>query len=160
MDIGSGKGYPASKLSNFPPAPFVFRGVKVTSMEGLLQSWKSSDSAIQIHMCTLIGLQAKAAGRNKNWQKRQVLYWQGKEIGRHSAEYQAMLDEAYEAMFAQNESKRNALLATGNAVLTHSIGRKKASETVLTRSEFCSRLMRIRARLQAQLAQQAQLARR
>jgi hypothetical protein len=45
---------------------------------------------------------------------------------------------------AENDGFRNALIATGNAVLTHSIGKKNQSETILTEQEFCSRLMRVR----------------
>ncbi len=40
MDIGAGKGWPESALSNFAPHPFTFRGLPVASMEGLLQSFK------------------------------------------------------------------------------------------------------------------------
>ncbi|WP_207654461.1 hypothetical protein [Lacrimispora amygdalina] len=39
------------------------------------------------------------------------------------------------------------MIATGHSTLTHSIGKRKSSETVLTRSEFCSRLMKIREEL-------------
>ena len=49
-----------------------------------------------------------------------------------------------------NESFKKALLATGNATLTHSIGKTQQSTTVLTRSEFCSRLTKIRTELQKQ----------
>ena len=149
MDIGSGKGWPEDKLSNFPPAPFIFRGVQCASMEGLLQALKKSSPEMQIHVCTLVGKKAKFAGK-KHWQRTQTLWWQGHEIDRHSQEFQDLLDEAFEAMFAQNESKRRALLATGNATLTHSIGKRNPRETVLTVSEFCGRLTRIRARLQQQ----------
>jgi hypothetical protein len=58
-----------------------------------------------------------------------------------------LLDRAYDAL-AENEGFRKALLATGKATLTHSIGRTSINETVLTRSEFCSRLTEIRNRLQ------------
>jgi predicted NAD-dependent protein-ADP-ribosyltransferase YbiA (DUF1768 family) len=148
MDIGSGKGYPSAALSNFAPHPFMFRGFQVASMEGLLQSFKFESPEMQQHVMTLVGLAAKRKGANKDWKRRQTLYWQGKHIDRHSQEYQDLLDEAYEAMFTQNESARRALLASGNAVLTHNIGKRKESDTVLTRAEFCSRLMRIRAQLQ------------
>lgn len=63
---------------------------------------------------------------------------------RDSPEYQTFLDRAYYAMFFQNKGFREALRATGNAVLRHSIGRTKESETVLTQREFCSRLMNLR----------------
>ena len=147
MDIGSGHGYPAAALSNFSPHPFIFRGIPVASMEGLLQSLKFSNPEMQKHVMTLVGRAAKFKGKKKKWWKEQVLWWQGVPMERDSAEYQAFLDEAFEAMFTQNESARNALLASGDAVLQHSMGKSDRKQTVLTTSEFCGRLMRIRAQL-------------
>lgn len=147
MDIGSRNGFPSSALSNFAPHPFVFDGVECNSMEGLLQSFKFSDPEMQKEVCKLVGKQAKFKGKNKNWFKTQTLYWQGKEFKRDSDEYQRLLDRAYDAL-STNEGFKRALLATGNAILTHTIGKTKQSETVLTRAEFCSRLMTIRERLQ------------
>ena len=148
MDIGSGSGYPSSALSNFAPHPFVFRGVQVSSMEGLLQSFKFKAPEMQKHVCTLVGRTAKFAGKKKNWRSTQTLWWNGQPIKRDSKEYQQLLDEAYNAL-AQNTGFQAALLASGNSVLEHSIGKSSPNDTVLTRSEFCSRLMRIRERLKA-----------
>lgn len=150
MDIGSGRGYPASALSNFAGHAFVFRGLRAASMEGLLQSLKFKNPAMQAQVMMLIGKAAKKRGAEKNWRRDQTLFWQGQPIDRHSDEYQKLLDEAYEALFSQNEKARAALLATGNAALTHSIGKAKPQDTVLTRREFCSRLEKNRARLQAE----------
>jgi len=148
MDIGSGSGYPSSALSNFAPHPFVFRGVQCSSMEGMLQSLKFKAPEMQKHVCTLVGRTAKFAGKKKNWRSTQTLWWNGEPIKRESKEYQQLLDEAYDAL-AQNTSFQAALLASGNAVLEHSMGKSSPNDTVLTRSEFCSRLMRIRERLKA-----------
>lgn len=147
MDIKAGRPYPSGALSNFAAHPFNFRGVDVASMEGFLQGLKYKNPEMQKHICTLIGKKAKMTGAKKNWRESQTLYWQGTEIKRDSDEYQLLLDEAYEAMFTQNEGARKALLATGNAVLTHSIGKRKINDTVLTEQEFCSRLMKIRTML-------------
>ena len=144
MDIGSKAGYPSSALSNFAPHPFVLDGVEIASMEGFLQSLKFSNSEMQRHICTLVGFKAKVAGREKKWFRTQTLYWQGKEYKRDSDDYQDLLDRAYAALF-QNEGFRRALLSTCDAVLTHSIGKTSQRVTVLTRSEFCGRLMRLRA---------------
>jgi hypothetical protein len=46
---------------------------------------------------------------------------------------------------------QKALLATNKAVLTHTMGRTKKAETVLTIAEFCKRLTKLRARLQSGL---------
>lgn len=150
MDIKAGNPYPAGALSNFAAHPFVFRGVAVTSMEGFLQGLKFKNPAMQEHICTLAGRGAKMAGKDKAWYKTQTLWWQGNPIKRDSDEYQQLLDEAYEAMFDQNEKARKALLATNDANLTHSIGKRKINETVLTEQEFCSRLTKNRARLKMQ----------
>jgi hypothetical protein len=150
VDIRSGSGYPASALSNFTPHRFVVDGVECASMEGLLQSLKFENVHIQVKVCKLVGKTAKYRGvpRNSAWQRQQTLWWQGTPMGRESQEYQDFLDRVFDAMTNQCESFRNALLATQDAVLTHSIGKNKEADTVLTQREFCSRLMNIRARLQ------------
>jgi len=147
MDIGSGSGFPSASLSNFAPHPFTFDGIECNSMEGLLQSFKFSNPEMQKEVCKLVGKQAKFKGKKKKWYKTQTLYWQGVEYKRDSQEYQDLLDRAFDALSA-NEGFQKALLATGNATLTHSIGKSKQNETVLTKTEFCSRLTKIRSRLQ------------
>ena len=148
VDIRAGNPYPSNALSNFAAHPFVFRGVECASMEGLLQSLKFKNPEMQKEICTLSGLTAKRAGGNKNWQRTQTLWWQGEPLKRGGKPYQTLLDEAYRALFTQNEKARKALLSTRDATLTHSIGRTKVSDTILTRREFCYRLMTIRRELQ------------
>ena len=117
-------------------------------MEGFLQSLKFDKPHIQVEVCKLVGLAAKRRGskRTKAWKSKQVLWWQGVEFSRHSEYYQNLLDRAYGEL-AKNDSFKRALLATNNAVLTHSIGRSNSSETVLTTNEFCSRLTKLRDQL-------------
>lgn len=146
MDIGAGNGYPSSALSNFAPHPFVFDGVSCNSMEGFLQSLKFENKDMQEYVCTLVGLQAKYKGKKKNWWTKQELYWKGVVYPRHSQEYQGLLDRAYDAL-SKNDGFSRALRATQNATLTHSIGKTDAGHTILTRQEFCSRLLKIRKRL-------------
>ena len=146
MDIGSGTGYPSANLSNFSPHVFTIDGIECNSMEGFLQSLKFQDPEMQKHVCTLVGKKAKFKGKKKKWWKTQTLYWKGEEIPRDSERYQKLLDKAFNAL-SQNTSFQKALLATQNATLTHNIGKKKTSETVLTRQEFTSRLTRIRSEL-------------
>lgn len=150
MDIKSGKQYPASALSNFAPHPFTFRGHEIASMEGFLQGLKFKSPEMQLEIFKKVGIGAKRSGAKKKWQKTQTLWYQGQPIKRESQEYQDLLDEAYNAMFDQNEKARKALLATQNATLTHSIGRTNPKETVLTVREFCGRLTKIRDRLRAE----------
>lgn len=149
MDISSGAGYPASSLSNFAPHEFEIDGVKCASMEGFLQSLKFQNPEMQKYVCSLVGKAAKFKGKSKKWQKKGALYWQGETIKRDSERYQKLLDDAYDAL-AKNKSFKKALLATGNATLTHSMGKTKISETVLTKQEFVSRLTKIRTTLTKQ----------
>lgn len=147
MDIGSGTGWPSAALSNFTPHPFVIDGVECASMEGFLQSLKFKEPDMQIEVCKLVGKAAKFKGKKKKWWRTQTLYWQGQEFKRDSQEYQDLLDRAFDAL-AKNTGFQKALLATGKATLTHSIGKSKEQETVLTKQEFCSRLTNIRSNLQ------------
>jgi predicted NAD-dependent protein-ADP-ribosyltransferase YbiA (DUF1768 family) len=148
MDIGSGSGYPAGHLSNFTPHPFVLDGVECASMEGFLQGLNFDNPEIQVEVCKLTGIAAKRRGgkRNKAWKRVQKLWWQGTAYGRQSKEYQTLLDRAYRAM-AENTKFKAALLASGDAHLTHSIGNHNPSQTVLTKAEFCRRLTRLRETL-------------
>lgn len=143
MNIGSNNSYPGCSLSNFAPHPFELDGVKINSAEGFLQSLKFKSVEMQEEVCKLVGYAAKLKGKNKNWRQSQILYWRGAEIKRESREYQDLLDRAYTELY-KNEKFRNALIATGNAKLTHSIGKTNPRETVLTVREFCSRLTKLR----------------
>ena len=99
MDIGSGKGYPSSSLSNFAPHPFVMDGVQCASMEGFLQSLKFESVEMQEHVCTLVGKAAKFKGKKKKWWQKQELYWRGKVYKRDSQEYQRLLNRAYNSLY-------------------------------------------------------------
>ena len=146
MDIGSGTGFQSASLSNFAPHTFVIDGVECASMEGFLQSLKFSNPEMQKEVCKLVGKAAKFKGKKKKWWKTQTLFWQGQSFKRDSQEYQELLDRAFDAL-SQNSSFQKALLATKGATLTHSIGKTKITETVLTIQEFISRLNRIRNKL-------------
>ena len=144
MDVGSKNGYPAGALSNFSPHPFIIDGVQCNSMEGFLQGLKFESKEMQEYVCSLVGYTAKKKGRNKNWQEKQTLYWRGKPYKRDSEEYQNLLNRAYNAMYEKNTKFKAALEASKGATLTHSMGKNKKSETVLTTQEFCSRLTYLR----------------
>ena len=148
MDVGSRGSYPANALSNFSAHAFVIDEIACASMEGFLQSIKFKSVDMQKVICTYIGFGAKKAGSKKNWQEKQTLWWKGVPINRHSDRYQQLITRAYDCMFDQCESFRNALKAAGkNAVFTHSMGSSNESATVLTEREFCSQLMRLKRKL-------------
>lgn len=147
MDIGSGSAYPSCALSNFAPHAFEIDGLKCASMEGFLQSLKFSSPEMQEHVCTLVGKAAKFKGKKKKWFRTQTLYWKGVPMTRQSDAYTLLIERAYNQL-ATNDGFQRALLATRDATLTHSIGRSKKNETVLTEQEFCSNLYRVRKMLQ------------
>ena len=149
MDVGSNGSYPSNALSNFAAHEFYLDGVRCASMEGFLQSLKFENPDMQEHICSLIGIGAKRAGKDKNWQKHQKLYWRGQVYPRRSQEYQMLLDRAYLALYT-NKGFRAALKAAGDAVFTHSVGTRKEGETVLTIREFCSRLNMLRDKMRSE----------
>ena len=144
MDIGKGSGGVAGRLSNFTPRRFIFDGVECNSIEGVLQSFKFKNVDMQKEVCKLVGMIAKKKGANKNWQQYQKLYWNGKEYKRDGKEYQELLDRLYQTVYDQNENYRRDIQSCKNVTFTHSIGKNKKSETVLTSQEFCSRLTKLR----------------
>lgn len=148
MNIGSNGKYPANKLSNFTPFNFIVDGVVCGSMEGFLQSLKYENMQAQESTAKLVGLYAKRKGqkRNKQWRSKQTLWWKGRPIIRSSTTYQVLLDHAFTCLYEQNEKFRDTLQAAGNAKFTHSIGKNKETETVLTVQEFCQRLQKLKDR--------------
>ena len=146
MDIGSQNSYPASALSNFAPHPFTVDGIECNSMEGFLQSLKFKNPEMQKEVCKLVGKAAKFRGKKKKWWRTQELFWQGEIYKRNSEEYQQLLTRAFDALL-QNSGFQSALKATGNANLTHSIGKSDINKTVLTEREFIGQLNRLRNQL-------------
>jgi len=104
---------------------------------------------MQKEICKLVGIAAKKAGSKKNWRKSQVLWWKGKQYKRDSEDYKKLLNDAYMSL-SKNESFKKALLSTGKATLTHSLGKNKEHETVLTTREFCGMLTHIRELLRSE----------
>jgi predicted NAD-dependent protein-ADP-ribosyltransferase YbiA (DUF1768 family) len=143
MDIKSNCGYPASELSNFAAHAFIIDGVKCASMEGFLQSLKFQDPTIQVLVCALVGYDAKRKGKHQRWQHNQTLWWRGQPITRTSVVYRMLITRAFSELLG-NVDFREALLATGDSTLEHSIGRSDPKETVLTEAEFCGQLYRLR----------------
>ena len=147
LDIRSGAPDPAGRLSNFAANPFALDDVRCAGMEGFLQSLKFADAAEQERICALDGAAANAAGQRREWRHSQTLYWRGRPLSRGGATYQELLDRAFAALAAASEPFRAALLATGDAALTHDIGKTDPRDTVLTRAEMLSRLEDLRRRL-------------
>ena len=144
IDIYSKGEYPSNVLSNFYPNEFIFDGVKCCSMEGFLQSLKYKNTKKQQKICTLSGKEAKKKGKYKFlWKLTGNIHWQGKKIKRTSSEYKNLIKNAYEAL-SQNQEFLNAIKATNNKTLTHSIGSHDERKTILTEKEFIDCLNYIR----------------
>ena len=150
LDIKSKYPYPAGALSNFTAFSFTVDGVECASMEGFLQSLKTTDIAEQNRVCRLTGKDAKEyfaeSPCNGQWKRTGFLHWQGKRVWRYGKSYRMLLNRAYDALF-QNEDFRKALAATGDAKLDHTIGKRFRCTTVLTRKEFIGQLYRLRKQL-------------
>jgi hypothetical protein len=153
MEISYSSAYPGFQLSNLADHPFVLDGVRCRSMEGFLQSLKYGSTEHQESVCALPGMKARLShGGHQAWTRNGVLWWRGDPIQRRSPEYSDLLGRAFRALLDQNPSYRRALLSTGGAVLTHTIGSTNRDETVLTRDEFCSILTEMRAGLRSSVA--------
>lgn len=149
INISSKSTGVAGALSNFTPHPFILDGVTCNSMEGFLQSLKFENPDMQVHVASLVGRKAKFKGKKKKWYVTQTLYWQGVAYARDSDAYTNLIERAFDA-YAQNTKVRKILLSTNNAVFEHSMGKRKKSETILTRTEFVSNLTRIRDNVRRQ----------
>lgn len=146
IDISSTSKYPSGYLSNFTSYTFTFRGIEFTSMESLLQGLKFEGVETQNSVFQRVGVKAKLRGKKRKWYLNQTLYWQGVPMKRDSAEYRAIVEEAYEAL-SQNKDFQKALLATGEKTLYHTMGKSDPTRTILTEEEFCEILTKVRTAL-------------
>lgn len=144
IDIYSKGEYPANVLSNFFANSFIFDGVECGSMEGFLQSLKFRNERKQKKVCEKSGSMAKAAGKRKFlWKFTGNVFWKGVKIKRESQTFDLLINRAYEALYIQSPSFRTALLATKGKKLTHSLGKKDKSKTILTEKEFIDCLIKL-----------------
>ena len=137
----------AKVLSNLYPYKFKFKGKKVSSIEGVLQGIKYKDKKTENLVFSYYGLDAyhtRACNNFDFWGNTGKLYFKGKEIDRHSKDYQNFLDELYLSLL-KNKLFQRALISSGNKYLLHHIGQNDPNITVLTRFEYESRLNTIRA---------------
>jgi predicted NAD-dependent protein-ADP-ribosyltransferase YbiA (DUF1768 family) len=114
-------------LSNFAATPFEIDGVRCASAEGFIQALKFPDPEEQRKVCRLVGLSAKLRGRLHAHRLRcdphPHVWWLGREIPFRSPEHFALIERALRAKFTQSRRAKSALLASGNATLTHDPGK-------------------------------------
>lgn len=149
IDIHSKGKWPSYALSNFYHNSFVLDGVSCRSMEGFLQGLKCSDTNEQIRICKMRGKRAKQFGQKVKGNplydiETNGVYWKGKQINRHSEDFQKLVRRAYAAMFDQCPKFREALKATGTKRLFHTIGNPDPHQTILTEKELCDILTELR----------------
>lgn len=148
IDIHSKGKWPSNALSNFYPHRFKVDGVWCAGMEGFLQSLKTPSIAEQKEICGLSGKEAKMRSTN-SWKAEQTLYWNGgRGIRRDSDQFQGLIRKAYRAMFEQCPEFYEALKATENKQLFHSIGNPIQNDTILTENELCDILTELRLEIQ------------
>lgn len=143
LDIHSKGEWPTNMLSNFYPHNFTFDGIRCGSLEGFLQSLKTNDLEEQIQICALSGKEAKSHSTD-TWKQDQTIYWKGQSYYRQGDKYIMLLHRAYRAALEQCKSFRDALAATDNVCLFHTIGNPNACDTILTENELCSILEDLR----------------
>lgn len=126
----------AKVLSNLFPYEFVFKGKKLSSIEGFFQGIKFKDIDMQNLVLTYSGLPSNyiKVASDYNWKETGIVYWQGKSIDRFSKEYDDMVDELYISAI-QNSLYRNVLKKCDKYIL-HEIGATNKEDTVFTRYEF------------------------
>lgn len=143
VDINSRASGAAGRLSNYTERHFIFDQVECHSIEGVLQSLKCPDAAVQKEICLLVGGWAGKAGKAYDWRQDQTLYWQGKPYQRQSEDYAKLLDRLYDAVFQQDAGFRADLESLRGQRIDHRMGLTNPAETVLTRMEFVRELQRL-----------------
>ena len=139
--------FPYNVLCNFTNTQFKHQGVKVSSMEGFLQSLKVKDKRTQEKMCTLPGFMAKKVGnylKRSGQFDRTTVYWQGKQYDRNTKEFQNVISEAYDSKYSQDRVFRTVLKSSRGRKLTHTIGKNDPMDTILTENEFIDHLETLR----------------
>lgn len=121
-------------------------------MEGFVQGLKCSDTNEQLRICKMRGKRAKQFGQKVKGNllydiEKNGVFWNGKQISRHSDDFQELMRRAYSAMFDQCPKFREALRATGTKRLFHTIGNPDPHKTILTEKELCDILTELRSQL-------------
>ena len=145
LDIGSKSGL-SKDLSTITARPFIFDDVECASIESFLQALKFDKVHLQQEVCKLSGIRAKERGKDRNnqWKIKRGVWWNDTFYARADENYQRLLNRMFIAVASQNEAFRQDLLSSGDLILTNNSGRNSISDTVLTQSELCSRLMKLR----------------
>jgi hypothetical protein len=148
IDIHGGSKDPRSaRLSNFADRPFMFDGIACAGIEGVLQALKEPNQIKQADICALSGKAAKKAGSQLDgWKEQQTLWWKGNAYQRNSRSYQVLITCIYNAVYEQDSTFKEDLLAIELEDICHNVGNPDQRDTVLTEVEMIHQLNRLRIR--------------
>lgn len=166
INVASRSRFPEGRTcSNFPSTPFRFAldaeacellGLQETapdgviigveSVEGFVAGLKAEDVKEQRRIFALHGKEAKTAGKALPVSEPRKVFFLGRAFDYLSTEHRALIEWAIRLKFCQNEEARKALLDTGNAKLTHNMGRfdGKPGKTSLPKMVFVGLLLELR----------------
>lgn len=135
-------------LSNLHPNSFVIDNVRYTCVESFLQALKCKEYKDTRRFPKLSGIEARELGQAFNgWRKDQTLYYQGSPFHRLSDAYQILIENLYYEVAVQCRDFRKGLIESKGCDIIHSMGSKDPSMTILTESEFCNALKKVRSML-------------
>lgn len=127
------------QLSNLAFAHFFIEGRECNSFEGFYMGIKRSGDEIQNEIFKMFGFNAK--NRTK---KTKHIYFNGRTMQAGSKEHHELLFQAQVAKYTQHKESHDALMATGNTLLYHKVGR----DSILYPARvFCRHLTTIRSML-------------
>lgn len=141
--------WPGNILSNFSNTPFVIDGINCTCAESFIQSLKISSIGQQKEFCSFEGQQAWETGSKFTEQviRTGTGWWLGKTYKLHSPEHFALVKRGLVAKFSQSDVARQALLASGSAILTHDYGHPPGKKQSLPVDVFCRIVTDIRSEI-------------
>ena len=134
-------------IGNFAPAPFQLDGERYASVESFWQGLKFAEGAERRRIAGMDGVQARDTGSTRGYGA--TLRYAGRDIPVGTWEHWQLMRHACEAKFAQNETARAALLATGERPLTHIVRHDSRAIPGVVMADIW---MRIRADLRSSAA--------
>lgn len=106
-------------ISNLAETPFELNKRAYASVEGFWQGLKFDDETDRKRVGALHGQEAKLAGKSQP--ERETIVYDGAVVAVGRPEHWALMRLACTAKFTQNQLAREALLATGERLLTHRV---------------------------------------
>lgn len=132
------------RLRTFADRNFLFDDVECNSIESVLEAFKFMNPATQEYVCALSARDAYYEGQREEasrWKETGILYWNGISYDRGGEEYQNLLNRLFQAIFEQDAQFRLDVAFLKNANIRSKVGGSNPNNTVLTKTEYLSRLL-------------------